>query len=505
MSQSTRKLVKKIQDIVSQPKSHWSPIHQNIANEYTLLVTELADRANVVEFQFVLKGTVEAKLAIRHPTDLMEELRLLQFPTRTLWERLLLTRGISARPLPNMDALGILIQKINLSTSSKSGIRGSMGEPPDPGEPPLVDLEAVGRRIGKEAGLAPRDSSPGIRMLPLVLGIFAVCGGLLALAIFGPALMNKDDGQARGNPEAMDPVELMVARKEAEGAGPGNQEPEKEMKGDFNRKNQGKKEPRNEPRVEAKPKPVDPPPNGPPGVPKGVPKVDKGMDKPEVKPKEIPVGAIQLPEVAQLGGLLDKNGPYGAAVKTQLSLDGDWVNKKALDEFLEFVRSDPGLVGKKTLTLKEFLDMSAWQSPLSRDTFNLLNPDRLVRCANLAGVKGDEELSIWLASAILTPNAFMLIDTKRKSIHLETLLALAANGKAMADLVQAIDKRVISERDPLTGNAQKVSIRFEVFMQQKRELKNKTNLDFSYDVSNVRDVLLRRIKALGIKVVKKPT
>lgn len=120
---------------MSQPKAHWSPIQENIAKDYTTLVGDLADRANVVEFQFVLKGTNEAKLALRHPTDLMEELRLLQFPTRTVWERLLMTRGINPRPLPNMDALSLLVQKINLSNLSKSGIKESFPEPPDPGKP----------------------------------------------------------------------------------------------------------------------------------------------------------------------------------------------------------------------------------------------------------------------------------------------------------------------------------------------------------------------------------
>ena len=503
MSQSTRQLVKKIQDIVSQPKAHWSPIQENIAKDYATLVGDLADRANVVEFQFVLKGTNEAKLALRHPTDLMEELRLLQFPTRTVWERLLMTRGINPRPLPNMDALSLLVQKINLSNLSKSGIKESFPEPPDPGEASLDDLESVGRRIGKEAGFAPVESSTGIRMLPLVLGIGAVCLGLLALAIFGPALMNKDGDQARGNPDAMDPIELMKARKEAEGANPGDNAQNMPEKGDFGPKkaNRPNVDPVKEPLVEPKPKSKDPIPNK--SLP--VPMVDLGKDKPMEKAKEMPVGSVQLPQIAQLGELLDKNGDFGAKLKSQLSLQGDWADKKALDEFLEFVRSDPGLVGKKTLTLAEFLEMSGWQSPLSRDTFNLLNPDRLSRCATLLGAKGDEELSSWLASAILAPKAFMLVDTKKKFIHLETLLALAANGKIMADLALAIDKRVISERDPLTGNGQKVALRFEVALQQKRELKGRTNIDFAIDVTYVRDALLRRAKALGIKVVKKPT
>ena len=56
MSQSTRQLVKKIQDIVSQPKAHWSPIQENIAKDYATLVGDLADRANVVEFQFFNHG-----------------------------------------------------------------------------------------------------------------------------------------------------------------------------------------------------------------------------------------------------------------------------------------------------------------------------------------------------------------------------------------------------------------------------------------------------------------
>ncbi len=504
MSQSTRKLVKKIEDIVSQPKTHWSPIQQNIANDYTTLVGDLADRANVVEFQFVLKGTNEAKMALRHPTDLMEELRLLQFPSRTVWERLLLTRGIHARPLPNIESLAHLVQKINLSTSSKSGVRGAFGEPPDPNEPPpLVEPETGAQRKRKGAGFEPQESSTGIRLFPLVLGIFAVCAGLLALAIFGPALMNKDDGVARGNPDPMDPIELIVARKEKEGANPGNIGEEKAEKGDFKEGNQAKKEPGPVAKLDPIPKPKDPVPIKPPGVPPMVPMVEK--DKPMEKLREIPVGSIQLPEIAQLGAMLDKNGAIGASVKLQLSLEGDLANKKALDEFLEFVRSDPGLVGKRTLTLAEFLGMSSWQSPLGRDTYNLLNPERLFRCANLPGPKGDEELGNWLASAILSPNAFMLVDTKRKFIHLETLLGLAANGKIMADLVQSIDKRVVSERDSLTGNAQKISIRFEVLLQQKRDLKDKTNLDFALDVNNVRNALSRRTKALGIKVIKKPT
>lgn len=504
MSQSTRQLVKKIQDIVSQPKAHWSPIQQSIAKDYTTLVGDLADRANVVEFQFVLTGTNEAKLALHHPTNLMEELRLLQFPTRTVWERLLLTRGINVRPLPNLDALSLLVQKINLSSSSKSGIRAAFSEPPDPGEASLDDLESVGRRIRKDAGFAPEESSTGIRMLPLVLGIGAVCFGLLALAIFGPALMNKDGDQARANPEAMDPIELMVARKEAEEANPGDNGQNMPEKGDFGPKKANRPnnvDPDKEPLEKPKPKSKDPIPN----MPLPVPMVDMGKDKPMEKAKEMPVGSVQLPQIAQLGALLDKNGDFGVKLKAQLSLEGDWANKNALDEFLEFVRSDPGLVGKKTLTLAEFLEMSGWQNPLSRDTFNLLNPDRLSRCATLLGVKGDEELSSWLASTILAPNAFMLVDTKRKFIHLETLLALAANGKIMADLAQAIDKRVISERDPLTGNGQKIALRFEISLQQKRELKGRTNMDFSIDVTYVRDALLRRAKALGIKVVKKPT
>lgn len=118
----------------------------------------------------------------------------------------------------------------------------------------------------------------------------------------------------------MDPIELMKARKEAEGANPGENAQNMPEKGDFGPKkaNRPNVDPVKEPLVEPKPKSKDPIPNK--SLP--VPMVNMGKDKPMEKAKEMPVGSVQLPQIAQLGELLDKNGDFGAKLKAQLSLQG---------------------------------------------------------------------------------------------------------------------------------------------------------------------------------------
>ena len=519
MSQSTRQLVSKIQNLVSTPKAHWTPIHQNLANEYITLVAGLADRATVVEFQFEFDGIEEAKIALRHPTDLMEELRLLHFPTNSVWIKMLENRGIHPRPLPEIAPLIQIAQKISSGSSLNLSKKPRKSPPPisggsgsksggkkNPEDSFLDDLELVDdlpvtRRLRNETGFAPKSSPTSIRMLPLALGIVIVSAGLLALAIFGPMLMKpKDKELAQGDKpadnEPLDPQALLIPRNNEPEPPIRNPEPPVAKKDPF----PVLKKANNNPLPDAREKP-----EANPGIPKKniQPKVEpKAEPVPMEKPPRVPSpGAIQSPDIAKLGTLLDSHGPNGSAVKAMLEMDGDIANQKSLARFLAFIKSDLGLAGRKSLTLPEFFEIAAWQKPLGNEQSILFAPDRLVRCSS-GTARGEEELSSWLASAILTPNAFILVDPKRKSIQLDVLLGLAASEQAMADLLNAINKKVISERDPRNGTPTKIAIRYQVMLQQKRDLKSRTNDDLCQDVSNICGELARRLKAIGHPGIK---
>lgn len=505
MSQSTRQLVSKIQNLVSSPQSHWSPIHQNLANEYTALVANLADRATVVDFQWELGGFAEAKVALRHPTDLMEELRLLHFPTNTIWLNMLKNRGIHPRPVPEIAPLIAIAQKLSTTSSLNLAKKPRKSPPPIPGgseEFLSDDLETeidvpVTRRLRNEAGFAPKGSSTTIRMLPLAIGIMVVSLALLSLALIGPMLIKpKGDtianGENNNDKEPLDPNELLIPKE--------NQaDPEKEI-------NPEKKEPKPllkkanvNPLPDRKEKadlPPDPPKKAQPII--DAPAQPEAMEK---KPKAPPPGSIQSPQIAQLGKILNQHGLNGSVIKTMLELEGDTANQKSLDRFLAFVRSDLGLVGQKNLSLAEFLEMAAWQKPLATEQAALFAPDRLARISK-GYPRSEQELSSWLASVILTPNAFLIVDPKRKSIQLEVLLGLAANEKAMADLLDTINKKVFVDRDPKTGIPTKIATRYEVMLQQKRDLKNRTNSDLCQDILIIQGEFARRLKAIGHSGIK---
>lgn len=516
MSQATRQLVSKIQNLASKPQAHWTTIHQSLAKEYTSLVASLADRATVVEFQFDLNETAQAKIALKHPTDLLEELRLLHFPMRSVWERMLQNRGISPRPLPAPGPLLVIAQKLAAGTQSDSGTKKRPGPPPPPGgfaspnrdHSPEADFPPLPQRIRDEAGFAPKGSPTLVRMLPLALVIGVVSLALLALALLGPAFMkDKDDGVAGGkaaNQEPLDPKALLVPREEKPGgakAPPAEAKAENQDAHPVLRKANAPLVP--EPKDTKDKNPKDNQPIKPDLTKKMAPKENDG-DKPnpeEKKAREIPAGSIQMPEIAKLGTLLDQNGPKGSAVKAMLEIDGDIAPQKSLDRFLAFVRADTGLVGRKTLTLPEFLEMANWQKPLSREQAALFDPERLDRCSKM-NPRSEEELASWIATATLTPNAFVLVDPKRKSIQLEALLGLAGSEQILADLLEAINKRVITEKDPKNGTPTKITVRYQVMLQQKRELKDRTNQDLAQDVTVVHGELVRRLKALGHPGIK---
>ena len=508
MSQSTRQLVSKIQNLVSKPQAHWTPIHQSLANEYTSLVSNLCDRATVVDFQWELGGIDEAKIALRHPTDLMEELRLLHFPTSSIWINMLKNRGINPRPLPEIAPLIVISQKLSSASNVRSGTKKRNGPPPIPGSTSDFDLEGldgdmpvpVTRRLKNEAGFAPKGSSATIRMLPLAIGIMVISLGLLSLAIIGPMLMKPKDGaQANGenniDKEPLDPKELLIP-KDIQGNPP---IPDKEIVPEKN-------EPRpllKKANVNPLPDPKDKPEPIPEPAKKAPPKVEAPA-KPEpmeIMPKALAPGMVASAEIAQLGALLSKNGANGSTIKTMLELDADTANQKSLNRFLSFVRSDLGLVGRKNLSITDFLEMAGWQKPLETAQASLFDPERLGRIAK-GYPRSEEELSSWMASVILTPNAFVLVDPKRKSIQLEVLLGLAANEKVMADLLDTINKKVITEMDPKTGTPTKIAVRYEVMLQQKRDLKNRTNSDLCQDISVIRGELARRLKAIGHTGIK---